>query len=90
MDHGHHAPAPASRIFLSSRAAIVLVGVLAIAGYVLVAGHWAHVIPFLPFALFLVCPMMHLFMHHGQGTPAAADGRGGVSPGGDQNASHQH
>ena len=27
--------------------------------------HWAHIFGFLPYALFLVCPLMHLFMHHG-------------------------
>lgn len=90
MDHGHHMPAPVSRGFLSSRAVVVLVGVVAITGYVLVAGHWGHVIPFLPFALFLVCPLMHLFMHHGHGAPSVDDGRGAVSPDGDQNPSHRH
>jgi hypothetical protein len=27
--------------------------------------HWAHIFGFLPYALFLACPLMHLFMHHG-------------------------
>lgn len=26
--------------------------------------HWAHIFGFLPYALFLVCPLMHFFMHH--------------------------
>jgi hypothetical protein len=32
--------------------------------------HWQHALPFLgyaPFLLFLACPLMHLFMHHGGG-----------------------
>ena len=29
--------------------------------------HWAHIFGFMPYALFLVCPLMHLFMHHGHG-----------------------
>jgi hypothetical protein len=29
--------------------------------------HWAHIFGFLPYALFLACPLMHLFMHHGHG-----------------------
>jgi hypothetical protein len=29
--------------------------------------HWAHIFGVLPYALFLVCPLMHLFMHHGHG-----------------------
>ncbi len=26
--------------------------------------HWGHIFGFLPYALFLACPLMHLFMHH--------------------------
>ena len=26
--------------------------------------HWTHIFGFLPYALFLACPLMHLFMHH--------------------------
>jgi len=29
--------------------------------------HWRHALGFLPFLLFLSCPLMHLFMHHGHG-----------------------
>jgi hypothetical protein len=34
--------------FFASRAKLVLLGFLAIAGYFLVTEHWAHIIPFLP------------------------------------------
>lgn len=30
--------------------------------------HWRHalgLLPYLPYLLFLSCPLMHLFMHHG-------------------------
>lgn len=27
--------------------------------------HWAHALGFLPYLLFLACPLMHLFMHRG-------------------------
>ena len=27
--------------------------------------HWGHIFGVLPYALFLVCPLMHMFMHHG-------------------------
>lgn len=27
--------------------------------------HWQHALGILPYALFLTCPLMHLFMHHG-------------------------
>jgi hypothetical protein len=29
--------------------------------------HWGHVFGYLPYLLFLSCPLMHLFMHHGHG-----------------------
>jgi hypothetical protein len=41
---------------------------LAIIGYFLITEHWAHIVPFLPFALLLACPLMHLFMHGGHGS----------------------
>ncbi|WP_238564935.1 DUF2933 domain-containing protein [Sphingobium bisphenolivorans] len=29
--------------------------------------HWGHIFGFLPYLLFLACPLMHLFMHHSHG-----------------------
>ena len=29
--------------------------------------HWNHALGALPYLLFLACPLMHLFHHHGQG-----------------------
>lgn len=29
--------------------------------------HWGHIFGVLPYLLFLSCPLMHLFMHHGHG-----------------------
>lgn len=29
--------------------------------------HWNHVLGYLPYLLFLACPLMHLFHHHGHG-----------------------
>ena len=40
---------------------------LAIVLYFLVTEHWAHVVAYLPYALLLACPFMHLFMHGGHG-----------------------
>jgi hypothetical protein len=37
-----------------------------VAAFFLVTEHWAHVIPYLPFVLFLLRPLMHIFMHGGQ------------------------
>ncbi len=43
-----------------------LIGALlsALAFWVL-ENHWQHAFGLLPYALFLTCPLMHLFMHHG-------------------------
>jgi len=44
---------------------------LAIIAYLLVMEHWAHIVPYLPYLLLLLCPFMHFFMHgkhhHGHG-----------------------
>ena len=64
MDHGGH---DGAKGFFASRANIVLVGFLAIAGFYLLTEHYAHVIPFLPWLLLLACPLMHIFMHGGHG-----------------------
>jgi len=53
-----------------NRATITFVGFLLIAGYFLWAEHAAHImlaIPYLPFLLLLLCPLMHVFMHGGHG-----------------------
>ena len=43
---------------------MVVMGVAA--GYYLLTEHRAHVASLLPWLLFLSCPLMHLFMHHGK------------------------
>jgi hypothetical protein len=40
-------------------------GFLLIAAYFLLTEHRAHVVQFLPFALLLACPLLHLFHGHG-------------------------
>ena len=41
---------------------------IALLAYVVIIEHGNHVLDFLPYALLLVCPLMHVFMHgrHGQ------------------------
>lgn len=56
--------------FLTSRTGMALLAVVAIAGYYLATAHTAHVTSYLPCALFLLCPLMHLFMHGGHGKHA--------------------
>lgn len=50
-----------------SRSRLVTIGFLLVIGYFLWTEHRAHVIQFLPFLLLAACPLMHMFMHHGQG-----------------------
>jgi hypothetical protein len=46
---------------------IVLVAFLAIGAFYLYSEHRAHLFGALPYLLLLLCPVMHLFMHHGHG-----------------------
>lgn len=64
MDHDHHAEEGAGR---HSRMRWVFYGFLAIAGFLLLTEHRAHVFGVLPYLLLLACPLMHLFGHHGHG-----------------------
>jgi hypothetical protein len=46
------------------------VAVIAAGLFWFLSEHWRHASGFLayaPFLLFLACPLMHLFMHHGHG-----------------------
>jgi hypothetical protein len=40
----------------------------------LVTEHTAHFFGVFPFLIFLACPLMHLFMHHGHGGHGKDDG----------------
>ncbi len=44
--------------------AIALIGA---ASYFLITEHREHVFEYLPYLILLLCPVMHLFMHHGHG-----------------------
>jgi hypothetical protein len=56
-----------------SRAPLVLIGFLIIAGALLFTEHRAHVLGLLIWLPLLACPLMHLFMHHGHGHHGSAD-----------------
>ena len=45
---------------------------LAIAAFFLLEEHRAHILGVLPYALLLLCPVIHLFMHRGQGSHGGA------------------
>jgi hypothetical protein len=61
----------------------VLIGFLAVAAFFLWTEHRAHVLGILPYLVFLACPLMHLFHHHGHGHhhgAAPQDESGGPRP----------
>lgn len=45
----------------------VFIGFALVAGFFLFVEHRAHLFGWLPYLLFLACPLMHLFMHHDHG-----------------------
>ncbi len=47
-----------------SRAGLVLIGFLVIAGALLFTEHRAHVLGLLVWLPLLACPLIHMFMHH--------------------------
>lgn len=59
-----------------TRSGIVLCGFLLVAGFYLLTEHTAHTLGALPYLLFLACPLMHLFMHHGHGGRGNNDTKG--------------
>lgn len=50
---------------LHGAATTILIGV---ALYFVLVEHRAHTLPYLPYLIILLCPLMHLFMHKGHGT----------------------
>jgi len=80
--HDHSEKEGSSREhFLTSPAGFVLIGFLAIGGVYLWMEHRAHLLGALVFLPLLLCPLMHLFMHHGHGNPSD---HGGSSKGASQ------
>lgn len=62
-------PAPAERIKVPFRIPLWLGACvfLAFVAFFLFKEHRAHMFGVLPYLIFLACPLMHLFMHHGHG-----------------------
>lgn len=42
---------------------LALLSLLVVAAFFLWTEHRAHVVPYLPYLLVLLCPLMHIFMH---------------------------
>jgi hypothetical protein len=53
--------------FWTSKTGIALCVFVAIAALFLILEHRAHALQWLPYALLLACPLLHLFMHGGHG-----------------------
>ena len=67
QDHSGHQEQARSGLSMKSRAGMVLVGFLIIAGALLFTEHRAHVLGLLIWLPLLACPLMHMFMHGGHG-----------------------
>jgi hypothetical protein len=61
---------PAYWASLHGLATIALIGA---ALYFLLVEHAAHTLPYLPFLILLICPLMHLFVHKGHGAHSHGD-----------------
>jgi len=57
---------------------VALIGFLAVATYFLWEEHQVHILGALPWALLLLCPFLHFFMHRGHGAHGSQDGHGGA------------
>jgi hypothetical protein len=88
MEHGDQERKPDG--FGLWRTNIVLIGFIAIAAFYLLTEHRAHLLGWLPYLLFLACPLMHLFMHHGHGGGGHGETAGRNEPDRERNASSHH
>jgi hypothetical protein len=62
-----HETQPPSVAWYRTRGGQTLLVLLGVAGIYLLAEHWAHAAPYLPWLIILACPLMHVFMHRGHG-----------------------
>lgn len=53
--------------FWKSKTGLTTCAFLGIAGILLIVEHRAHVLDWLPYAILLACPLLHVFMHGGHG-----------------------
>ena len=67
QNHLGHQEQAREGMSMKSKASLVLVGFLIIAGALLFTEHRAHVLGLLIWLPLLACPLMHVFMHGGHG-----------------------
>ena len=77
MNHDHSQNGSEPKGFWSSRYAIGLLVMGAVAAYFLLTEHRADFFAALPFLLLLACPLMHVFMHRGHGGHGGHGGHAG-------------
>jgi hypothetical protein len=71
QDHSGHQEQAREGMSVKSKAGLVLVGFLVIAGALLFTEHRAHVLGPLVWLPLLACPLLHVFMHGGMATTEA-------------------
>ena len=57
------------------------IGFAAIAAFYLFTEHRAHLLGALPYAIFLLCPLLHIFHHRGHGRREGHESRGAKGAG---------
>ena len=77
--HSHPRQQPMSEgSFWTSRTFLICLGFVAIAVTLLLSEHRAHFLGVLPWLFLLACPLLHFFMHGGNGR-SERDGKGDPS-----------
>jgi len=66
--------------WLRSRTGLACLAFLGIAAFYLITEHTAHFFGILPYALLLLCSLLHLFMHGGHGDHGAHGDHAGHPP----------
>lgn len=63
MEHSAGHPNDHDQKSRSMAGTIALVGFLAVGAFYLITEHRAHLLGWLPWLIFLACPLLHVFMH---------------------------
>lgn len=73
VEHESHYQPEKRTAWWKTRSGIVCLLFLAAAGYFAFMEHRAHLVPYLPWAILLLCPLIHLFHHGGHSHGNRAD-----------------
>jgi hypothetical protein len=76
QDHSSYQDRPRDGMSVKSKAGLVFIGFLIIAGALMFTEHRAHVLGLLIWLPLLACPLMHVFMHGGHGHHGGHDQQG--------------